>query len=109
MSAEARGIALAAAGGAAARREGCEYDRLHRMVAHAFDRVTTDVRLIGAGTDGRGVPRGRAKVAWDDFRINSGPSTCPVALENDAPTGDALVQHQAFGTPETLGCNVGHD
>ena len=34
--------------------EGCEYDRLHATVASEFERVTTHVRLVGAGTDGLG-------------------------------------------------------
>jgi L-alanine-DL-glutamate epimerase-like enolase superfamily enzyme len=34
--------------------EGCEYDRLHAVLANDFDRVTTHVRLIGGGTDGLG-------------------------------------------------------
>jgi hypothetical protein len=34
--------------------EGCEYDRLHAMLAHEFERVTTHVRLVGGGTDGLG-------------------------------------------------------
>jgi hypothetical protein len=34
--------------------EGCEYDRLHTVLAYEFDRVTTHVRLVGAGTDGLG-------------------------------------------------------
>ena len=34
--------------------ERCEYHRLHAILAHAFQRVTTHVRLIGAGTDGLG-------------------------------------------------------
>src|SRR5947208_17142859 len=34
--------------------EGCEYDRLHAMLAYEFERVTTEVRLVGAGTDGVG-------------------------------------------------------
>jgi hypothetical protein len=34
--------------------EGCEYDRLHALLAHEFERVTTHVRLVGAGTDGLG-------------------------------------------------------
>jgi L-alanine-DL-glutamate epimerase-like enolase superfamily enzyme len=34
--------------------EGCEYDRLHAVLANDFDRVTTHVRLVGAGTDGLG-------------------------------------------------------
>src|SRR3954470_18455328 len=34
--------------------ESCEYDRLHAVLAHGFQRVTTHVRLIGAGTDGLG-------------------------------------------------------
>ena len=28
--------------------ESCEYDRLHAVLAHAFQRVTTHVHLIGA-------------------------------------------------------------
>jgi hypothetical protein len=34
--------------------EACEYDRLHAVLAHGFQRVTTHVRLAGAGTDGLG-------------------------------------------------------
>jgi L-alanine-DL-glutamate epimerase-like enolase superfamily enzyme len=34
--------------------ESCEYDRLHAVLAHEFKRVTTHVRLVGAGVDGIG-------------------------------------------------------
>ena len=34
--------------------ESCEYDRLHAVLAHEFHRVTTHVRLVGAGADGLG-------------------------------------------------------
>src|SRR5437016_7321585 len=34
--------------------EGCEYDRLHAVLAHDFQRVTTQVRLVGAGAYGLG-------------------------------------------------------
>jgi hypothetical protein len=34
--------------------EACEYDRLHATLAHEFERVTTHVRLLGAGADGLG-------------------------------------------------------
>ena len=34
--------------------ESCEYDRLHGVLAHDFERVTTHVRLVGAGADGLG-------------------------------------------------------
>ncbi len=34
--------------------EGCEYDRLHSVLANEFERVTTHVRLAGAGADGLG-------------------------------------------------------
>jgi hypothetical protein len=34
--------------------EACEYDRLHAVLANEFNRITTHVRLIGAGTDGLG-------------------------------------------------------
>jgi L-alanine-DL-glutamate epimerase-like enolase superfamily enzyme len=34
--------------------EGCEYDRRHATFAYEFERVTTQVRLVGAGTDGLG-------------------------------------------------------
>ena len=34
--------------------ETCEYDRLHAVLANEFNRVTTHVRLIGAGADGLG-------------------------------------------------------
>ena len=34
--------------------EACEFDRLHAILAHEFERVTTHVRLVGAGVDGLG-------------------------------------------------------
>jgi hypothetical protein len=34
--------------------DACEYDRLHAVLAYDFERVTTHVRLVGAGTDGLG-------------------------------------------------------
>ena len=34
--------------------ESCEYDRLHVVLAHEFQRVTTHVRLVGAGAAGLG-------------------------------------------------------
>jgi hypothetical protein len=34
--------------------ESCEYERLHAVLAHDFERVTTHVRLVGAGADGLG-------------------------------------------------------
>ena len=34
--------------------EACEYERLHAVLAHEFQRVTTHVRLAGAGADGLG-------------------------------------------------------
>jgi hypothetical protein len=34
--------------------ESCGYDRLHAVLADEFERVTTDVRLVGAGADGLG-------------------------------------------------------
>jgi len=34
--------------------EACEYDRLHALLAFDFDRVTTQVRLVGAGAEGLG-------------------------------------------------------
>ena len=34
--------------------EGCEYDRLHAVLAYEFERITTHVRLVGAGVDGLG-------------------------------------------------------
>ena len=34
--------------------ETCEYERLHAVQADEFDRITTHVRLAGAGTDGLG-------------------------------------------------------
>ena len=34
--------------------ESYEYDRLHGVLAHEFQRVTTHVRLVGDGTDGLG-------------------------------------------------------
>ena len=34
--------------------ESCEYDRLHAVLAHEFQRVTTHVRLVGAGDYGLG-------------------------------------------------------
>ena len=34
--------------------ESCEHDRLHAVLANEFTRVTTQVRLVGAGADGLG-------------------------------------------------------
>ncbi|MBV9472772.1 MAG: hypothetical protein JO206_07360 [Solirubrobacterales bacterium] len=34
--------------------ESCEYERLHALLAHEFQRVTTHVRLLGGGADGLG-------------------------------------------------------
>jgi hypothetical protein len=34
--------------------ESCEYDRLHAVLAYEFERITTQVRLVGAGADGLG-------------------------------------------------------
>ena len=34
--------------------EACEYDRLHALLAYEFERITTHVRLVGAGADGLG-------------------------------------------------------
>ncbi len=34
--------------------EACEYERLHAILAQESERITTHVRLIGAGTDGLG-------------------------------------------------------
>jgi L-alanine-DL-glutamate epimerase-like enolase superfamily enzyme len=34
--------------------EGCEYDRLNAVLANEFERITTHVRLTGAGADGLG-------------------------------------------------------
>src|SRR4051794_2757209 len=34
--------------------EACEYERLHGVLAYEFERITTHVRLVGAGTDGLG-------------------------------------------------------
>src|SRR5262249_49534413 len=34
--------------------EGCEYDRLHAALVYEFERITTHVRLVGAGVEGLG-------------------------------------------------------
>jgi L-alanine-DL-glutamate epimerase-like enolase superfamily enzyme len=34
--------------------EACEYDRLNALLAYDFDRITTHVRLVGAGAEGLG-------------------------------------------------------
>src|SRR5688500_9232418 len=34
--------------------EACEYDRLHAVLTHEFERITTHVRLVGSGADGLG-------------------------------------------------------
>src|SRR3954452_8064867 len=34
--------------------EGCEYESLHAVLAYEFERITTHVRLVGAGADGLG-------------------------------------------------------
>lgn len=50
--------------------DGCAYEHLHATLAHELDRVTTHVRLIGAGTDGPGedvsvhVEDGSSPAAW---------------------------------------------
>jgi L-alanine-DL-glutamate epimerase-like enolase superfamily enzyme len=41
--------------------EACEYDRLRAVLANDFERFTTHVRLVGAGTDGLGEDVGVAK------------------------------------------------
>jgi hypothetical protein len=43
---EARGLPLVI--------EACEYERLHAVLAYEFERITTHVRLVGAGVDGLG-------------------------------------------------------
>jgi hypothetical protein len=32
--------------------EACEYERLHAVLAYEFERITTHVRLVGAGRGG---------------------------------------------------------
>src|SRR5438046_10237389 len=34
--------------------EACEYERLNAVLAYEFERITTHVRLVGAGVDGLG-------------------------------------------------------
>ncbi len=34
--------------------EACDYDRLHAVLAYEFERITTQVRLVGDGADGLG-------------------------------------------------------
>ena len=34
--------------------EACEYERLQAVLAYEFERITTHVRLVGAGADGLG-------------------------------------------------------
>ena len=34
--------------------ESCEYERLHAVLAHEFERVTTHLRLAGGGVEGVG-------------------------------------------------------
>ena len=34
--------------------EACAYERLHAVLAYEFERITTHVRLVGAGADGLG-------------------------------------------------------
>jgi len=34
--------------------EACKYERLHAVLAYEFERITTHVRLVGAGADGLG-------------------------------------------------------
>jgi L-alanine-DL-glutamate epimerase-like enolase superfamily enzyme len=34
--------------------DGCDFDRLHAVLAYEFERITTHVRLIGAGAEGLG-------------------------------------------------------
>lgn len=49
-----RRVAVAAARGVVACHRGCEYERLHAVFAYGFERITTHVRLVGAGADGLG-------------------------------------------------------
>jgi len=42
---------VAAARGLPLVIEACEYERLHAVLAHEFERITTHVRLVGAGVD----------------------------------------------------------
>ncbi len=53
--------------------EACGYERLYGVQAYEFERVTTHVRLVGAGVDGfartsglvdRGVSNSRSAPAW---------------------------------------------
>ena len=60
--------------------EACEYERLHAVLAYEFERITTHVRLVGAGADGLGeddvgvldiVPlKQRERAGGDDRRID---------------------------------------
>jgi hypothetical protein len=34
--------------------QACEYERMHAVLAYEFDRITTHVRLVGAGANGLG-------------------------------------------------------
>ena len=45
---------MAAAREAPARDRGVEYERLHAVLGYEFERITTHVRLVGAGVDGLG-------------------------------------------------------
>lgn len=46
--------------------ESCEYDQLHAVLAHEFPRVTTHVRLVGAGDYGSAADRDASEGAGRD-------------------------------------------
>jgi hypothetical protein len=59
--------------------EACEYDRLDAVLAYEFERITTHVRLVGAGVDGLG--EDVSVFAEDGTTLHE---TCPsLALEGE--------------------------
>lgn len=88
--------------------EACEYERLHAVLAHEFERITTYVRLVGAGVDGwartspcsaRMAPRcmrpaghclSRENGHWPPSASISRRSSCGLSRRNG--TGAALSQ-----------------
>jgi hypothetical protein len=59
--------------------ESCEYDRLHGVLAYEFERITTQVRLVGAGADGLGEDVSVARE--DGTALHEGRPSLPLAGE----------------------------
>jgi len=78
--------------------ESCEYDRLHSVLANQFSRVTTHVRLVGAGADGLGEDISLEEE--DGTSLHEAPPT--LGLEGEwtlASFSDHLATLDLFVTP----------